>query len=287
MQEFAKRYNLERKWDGDVLEALGREAVEGNEYIRKIVSGCLCTEEITSENCDFEGYKIHEGVGQDGKAVAELNTYNYDDRHSACYWIYSDLTEEEYKETKTDLIKKEVACRLNYLNTELGKLTGEKSELEILERMMTTEKSDLETLGRMVSGDTAETQEEVFGEAFVRDVISNYDKVDDKARHIAEILEIDRDWVEKVEFNEDTIEYTFGYTCLNETTYDYATLPLRYMWMGDEEIVRDYDETKRREEEERQKAWAEATERAQRVQEKFERAEYERLKKKYGDGDKD
>lgn len=165
VQEFAKRYNLERKWDGDVLEALGREAVEGNDYIRKIVTGYLCTEEITSENCDFEDYKIHEGIGQDGKAVAELNTYNYDDRHSACYWICSDLTEEEYKETKTDLIKKEVACRLNYLNTELGKLTGEKSELEILERMMTTEKSDLETLGRMVSGDTAETQEEVFGKA--------------------------------------------------------------------------------------------------------------------------
>lgn len=118
-------------------------------------------------------------------------------------------------------------------------------------------------------------------EKFVKETIFNYEKLDDRARHVAELLKIDKGWFDKIEFNDDTIDYTFGYTCMNETDYDYATIPMKYMWMDDEDVVADYKKKKEEEEDKRRKEYEEAQRNIEMVKEKHDRAEYERLKKKY------
>lgn len=118
-------------------------------------------------------------------------------------------------------------------------------------------------------------------EKFVKETIFNYEKLDDRARHVAELLKIDKGWFDKIEFNDDTIDYTFGYTCMNETDYDYATIPMKYMWMDDEDVIADYKKKKEEEEDKRRKEYEEAQRNIEMVKEKHDRAEYERLKKKY------
>jgi hypothetical protein len=118
-------------------------------------------------------------------------------------------------------------------------------------------------------------------EKFVKETIFNYEKLDDRARHVAELLKIDKGWFDKIEFNDDTIDYTFGYTCMNETDYEFATIPMKYMWMDDEDVVADYKKKKEEEEDKRRKEYEEAQRNIEIVKEKHDRAEYERLKKKY------
>ena len=118
-------------------------------------------------------------------------------------------------------------------------------------------------------------------EKFVKETIFNYEKLDDRARHVAELLKIDKGWFDKIEFNDDTIDYTFGYTCMNETDYEFATIPMKYMWMDDEDVVADYKKKKEEEEDKRRKEYEEAQRNIEMVKEKHDRAEYERLKKKY------
>ena len=118
-------------------------------------------------------------------------------------------------------------------------------------------------------------------EKFVRETIFNYEKLDDRARHVAELLKIDKGWFDEIEFDDDTIKYTFGYTCMNETDYEFATIPMKYMWMDDEDVVADYKKKKEEEEDKRRKEYEEAQRNIEMVKEKHDRAEYERLKKKY------
>ena len=118
-------------------------------------------------------------------------------------------------------------------------------------------------------------------EKFVKETIFNYEKLDDRARHVAELLKIDKGWFDEIEFDDDTIKYTFGYTCMNETDYEFATIPMKYMWMDDEDVVADYKKKKEEEEDKRRKEYEEAQRNIEMVKEKHDRAEYERLKKKY------
>ena len=118
-------------------------------------------------------------------------------------------------------------------------------------------------------------------EKFVKETIFNYEKLDDRARHVAELLKIDKGWFDEIEFDDDTIKYTFGYTCMNETYYEFATIPMKYMWMDDEDVVADYKKKKEEEEDKRRKEYEEAQRNIEMVKEKHDRAEYERLKKKY------
>lgn len=118
-------------------------------------------------------------------------------------------------------------------------------------------------------------------EKFVKETIFNYEKLDDRARHVAELLKIDKGWFDEIEFDDDTIKYTFGYTCMNETDYEFATIPMKYMWMDDEDVVADYKKKKEEEEDKRRKEYEEAQRNIEMVKEKHDRTEYERLKKKY------
>jgi hypothetical protein len=118
-------------------------------------------------------------------------------------------------------------------------------------------------------------------EKFVKETIFNYEKLDDRARHVAELLKIDKGWFDKIEFNDDTIDYTFGYTCMNETDYDYATIPMKYMWMEDDDVIADYKAEQKRKEEEAARKKELEEQRKKEAREKAERTMYEKLKEKF------
>lgn len=130
-------------------------------------------------------------------------------------------------------------------------------------------------------GEIENEKQRTMTEKFVKETIFNYEKLDDRARHVAELLKIDKGWFDEIEFDDDTIKYTFGYTCMNETDYEFTTIPMKYMWMDDEDVVADYKKKKEEEEDKRRKEYEEAQRNIEMVKEKHDRTEYERLKKKY------
>ena len=118
-------------------------------------------------------------------------------------------------------------------------------------------------------------------EKFVREAIKYYDAVDIRAREVLIKLGLEIGWVDKIEFDEEEINYTLAWNCCNETNYDYETLPLKYLWMDDKDVVEDYVEMKRKEREEQLRMEKVREEAKQAAMEREERATYERLKAKF------
>lgn len=120
-------------------------------------------------------------------------------------------------------------------------------------------------------------------EKFVRETLKNYEYLNYRAEHISEFLELSdyRYNLDTIEFEEEHIKYRFWYTCWGEVNYDYVDVPLKYLWMPDEEIKNDYEEMLRKREEEKQKMEKLREEAKLAAKERKERATYERLKAKY------
>ena len=115
-------------------------------------------------------------------------------------------------------------------------------------------------------------------EKFVRETLKNYYEIDARAREIAKLLNLDNQWIDSIEFDDDeTIKYVIGDSYCGYIDYETYYIPLKYLWMDDEDILKDYAEMKRKEREEQLKR--EEEERA--AQERKERETYERLKAKF------
>lgn len=115
---------------------------------------------------------------------------------------------------------------------------------------------------------------------FVEKTVSHYNELESRARHIAEILEIGGQWVEEISFD-DEISYVFGYTCWGETDYDHVRLPMKYMWMEDDDVIADYKAEQKRKEEEAAREKKLEEQRKKEAREKAERTMYEKLKEKF------
>lgn len=117
----------------------------------------------------------------------------------------------------------------------------------------------------------------------IRKTISDYYEIIRRAEHLAKITGLEetysRYYIDRISFS-DEIDYTFEYKYEHDNVYE--SLPLKYLWMDDKDVIADYkaeeerklaEEKARKEEEERKKKEA---------KEKADRTLYEELKAKYG-----
>ena len=119
-------------------------------------------------------------------------------------------------------------------------------------------------------------------EKFVRETLKNYREVDVRARHIAELINLSGDWIDSINFdNENEITYIMGDSYCGYIDYETYYIPLKYLWMNDEDILKDYEEMKRKEREEQLMMEKVREEAKQAAMEREERATYERLKAKF------
>ena len=118
-------------------------------------------------------------------------------------------------------------------------------------------------------------------EKFIKESVDRYKQIYNKAEHIAELLHVAVGSIDSVDFDEDKVEYVFQYSCCGSVDYDYACLPLRYMWMEDEEILEDFRKLKEEEMEEKKRREEQEKKKREEAQAKAERTVYERLKKKF------
>lgn len=118
-------------------------------------------------------------------------------------------------------------------------------------------------------------------EKFVKETINNYEQIYNKAEHVAELLNVAIGCIDSVDFDENKIEYVFQYSCYGSVDYGYACLPLRYMWMEDEEILEDFRKLKEEEMEEKKRKEEQEKKKREEAQAKAEKTMYERLKKKF------
>lgn len=123
-------------------------------------------------------------------------------------------------------------------------------------------------------------------------VLNFYGKLEDRATEVFNLLEIKKDSRESVcdinlyrydlpEFKDEEVCVRTTYTCWNESNDNWYYIPLRYLWMSNDEILEEV--RKKREEEEKKKRLEEEEKlrKAAEVNAKRERAEYERLKAKF------
>ena len=117
----------------------------------------------------------------------------------------------------------------------------------------------------------------------VKKMISDYNEMLCRAEHLATITGLKNNYynyyIDRITLS-DVIDYKFEYKY--EYDYEYVSLPLKYLWMDDADVIADFKAEEERkfakekalkDEEERKKKEAE---------EKEERKQYEKLKAKYG-----
>ena len=79
----------------------------------------------------------------------------------------------------------------------------------------------------------------------IRQTISDYFKLEQRAEHLAKITGLEERYfscyIDRIEFSEDVINYRFVY-CKYGIDYVYDCLPLRYLWMNDDDVIAEVKE---------------------------------------------
>ena len=122
----------------------------------------------------------------------------------------------------------------------------------------------------------------------VMDFLKLKEKADKRAEEIFNLLESLKEFnvsrfmnLSGINYEDGSIWFECCGRCMNEYDEEHFGCDIEYLYMSDEEItklIKDKQEKKRKEIEEQEK---EATRRIAETKEKHDRAEYERLKKKY------
>ena len=122
----------------------------------------------------------------------------------------------------------------------------------------------------------------------VMDFLQLKEKADKRAEEIFNLLESLKEFnvswymnLSGITYEDGSIWFECSGRCMNEYDEDHFGCDIEYLYMSDEEItklIKDKQEKKRKEIEEQEK---ETARRIAETKEKHDRAEYERLKKKY------
>lgn len=117
----------------------------------------------------------------------------------------------------------------------------------------------------------------------VRQAISDYYDIIRRAEHLAKITGLEekyyRYFIDHIEFSNE-IDYRFEYKYEHDCVYE--SLPLKYLWMDDKDVIADFKAEQERKLAE-EKALKEEEERKKKeAKEKADRTLYEKLKAKYG-----
>ena len=114
-----------------------------------------------------------------------------------------------------------------------------------------------------------------------------YDEITNRAKEVFNLIDIKedkREYIASVEIDYNDEDYEdeevcigTSFTCWNESCDNWYRFPIRYLWMDNTDILKDIAKKK----EEEAEMIRQEEEEIKREKEMEERAEYERLKKKY------
>jgi len=105
VQEFIERYNLESKWNGEILDG---KFFDDNPYIKEYFKGILGSEGITEDSYDISTARVYENDDPENHYY-ELQIYSYKIYGTMYLWIHPDMDERTYKANRIRIAMEDAA----------------------------------------------------------------------------------------------------------------------------------------------------------------------------------
>lgn len=126
---FVEEYNKRMDWNKDILGGFDLSLL--SDEVRDFLDGYISTEKITEEGYDLENASLYEYGPDDAWAgTLELQAFSNKSYRTIYFWVKPVEDENEYKEGKIQVIKKEIGKELEKIIPELKRLTEKKEDLE-------------------------------------------------------------------------------------------------------------------------------------------------------------
>ena len=129
VKSFVDEYNKRMDWNKDILDGFDLSLL--SDEVRDFLDGYISTEKITEEGYDLERASLYE-YGQDDTwaGTLELQVFSNKSYRTIYFWMQPVGDENEYKEERIKIIRKEIEKELEKIIPELKRLTEKKEDLE-------------------------------------------------------------------------------------------------------------------------------------------------------------
>ena len=131
VQEFIERYNLESKWNAEIISI---DFFEEKSYVKEYFKLILGSEGITEVSCDFSTARVYEkGDPENHYYELQIYSYIYGTTH---FWIHPDMDERTYKANRIRIVMKHVAKIYKENDEKMREAMRNISELNEMTKML-------------------------------------------------------------------------------------------------------------------------------------------------------
>lgn len=132
VQEFIERYNLESKWNAEIISV---DFFEEKPYVKKYFKGILGSEGITEDSYDVSTARIYENDDPENHYY-ELQIYSYKIYGTMYLWIHPDMDERTYKADRIRIAMKDAAELYKGNDKKMRETMRNMSELNEMTKML-------------------------------------------------------------------------------------------------------------------------------------------------------
>lgn len=132
VQEFIERYNLESKWNAEIIS---RDFFEQKPYAKEYFKGLLGSEDITEDSYDFSTARVYENDDPENHYY-ELQIYSYKIYCTMYLWIHPDMDERTYKANRIRIAMDDAAKLYRENDEKMHEAMRNISELNEMTKML-------------------------------------------------------------------------------------------------------------------------------------------------------
>lgn len=133
LEQFIERFNQEAKWNSEILSA---EFLNANPFVKSCYNDYIGYSQITPDRYDYSTAQLYESDAEEKEHYFECQMYCNDTYRTRYLWIHPDLDEKAYKEIRIKMLKRMANEELEKITGEIIELSGKKSELDKLMKII-------------------------------------------------------------------------------------------------------------------------------------------------------
>lgn len=133
LEQFIERFNQEGKWNSEVLDT---DFLNANPFLKSCCNDFIGCSQITPEMYDYSSAQLYESSAEDKEHYFECQMYCNETYGTRYLWIHPDLDEKAYKESRIKMLKRMANEELEKITGEIIELSGKKSELDKLMKII-------------------------------------------------------------------------------------------------------------------------------------------------------
>lgn len=133
LEQFIERFNQEGRWNSEILDT---EFLNANPFVKSCSNNFIGCSQITPEMYDYSTAQLYESSADEMEHYFECQMYCNDTYCTRYLWIHPDLDEKAYKESRIKMLKRMANEELEKITGEIIELSGKKSELDKLMKII-------------------------------------------------------------------------------------------------------------------------------------------------------